>query len=422
MPRAIEMLTQCAQHSIEIGRLREAAEMLIKASSLASHPQRHELACRAIRLAHKTSELDVVLRAAGLVDRTNRAGVHDEIEIAELSARGTVSGEKDEAQERLHDCLLASQADGSHRINAGRALLAIADQAGGGGLSRDGFDVLSRLIRVHGNADDQDALKLTVLYHATLGDAQNLGLLSRQLSDAARRERPEIAANLYYYAACGFWRGGEPTEALSSFAQSFEAAESVGLVRAQFLSAATLGSLHHDTGQDDESRTWLDRAERIADELPTLRASLSYIAICFENALICGDVPELKRLLDASTQAGPGSGQIRIARALEICIQRLSGEALDQRAVVLELTKYHVLSRESGNISDLEVAIAADVLNESGDADAARNVVFNYLQNYRRGLGLIAAMLRDTISKLGIEPAALPAWCHVSKRAGTQLN
>jgi hypothetical protein len=27
-------------------------------------------------------------------------------------------------------------------------------------------------------------------------------------------------------------------------------------------------------------------------------------------------------------------------------------------------------------------------------------------------------MLRDAISKLGIEAATLPSWCHVSERAG----
>ncbi|HEX8945774.1 MAG TPA: hypothetical protein VF785_21710, partial [Gemmatimonadaceae bacterium] len=418
VPRAIEMLTQCAQYAMEIGRLREAAGLLVKAASLASHPVRHELACRAIRLAHEISELDVVLRAAELVDRTDRADVHDEIEIAELLAQGIAPGEESDAQARLHHCVLASNADESHRINAARALLVFADSAGGAGLSQDGFGALADLIQLKDRADDPDCLKLLVLYHATVGEAAKLGTLSRQLRDVGHRERPEIAANLFHYAAAGFWRGGEPTEALTTFTRAFEAAESVGLRRLQFLAASMLSSFSHDIGDEKGSRDWMEKAEKIADELPALRTNMSYVAICFENALIRSDVVELKRLLDVSARVGLASGPRRMIRALEVSIQRLSGEPLDREAVVSELIRHHVPARESGNLSDLEVAIATDVLDRDQDAGLARSTVLNYLQEYRRGLAPIAAMLRDAIRRLAIDVKALPSWCQIY---GTEL-
>jgi hypothetical protein len=410
-PRAIEMLTQCAQHSIEIGRLREAAELLLKAASLATHPQRHELACRAIRLADETSELDVILRARELVDQSNRADIHDEIELAELSAQGILSGEKEGASDRLHACIVSPRVDKNHRINAARSLLVIADQAGGSGLPRRDFHVLEDLIRMQHGAVDADALKLMILYHATVGEPSKLGDLSHRLRELAHAARPEVAANLYRYAGSGFWRAGDVVESLSSLRRAFETAESVGLRRAQFLVASMLSSFSHDVGRERDSHAWIEMAERVADELPSLRSSLSYIAICFEHALLHGDLVELKRLLDSVSQVGLVAGRARIARGIDVSIKRLSGESLDQQAVVRALTQHHVAGRESGNVSDLEVAIAADLLDGARDRDGAREIVQSYLINYRRGPALIAAMLRDTIRRLGIEE--LPSWCTI---------
>jgi DNA-binding SARP family transcriptional activator/tetratricopeptide (TPR) repeat protein len=412
-PRAIEMLTQCAQHSIEIGRLREAAELLLKAASSASDLLRHELACRTIELAQKASETDIIYRAAKMVDQTNRAGVHDEIEMAELLAKSTLLTDNESTLARLNDCILASHADSDHRLNAGRALLILAENGVGKGLSNDAFEALDHLIGFGDQANDPVALKFLVLYHATVGDTRRLGGLSHRLIGVAQGSRPEIAADLYRYAAAGLWRGGEVSEAMATFKRAFESAESVGLRRVQFIVASILGSFSHDIGQDRESRSWMEKAERIADELPALRANQSYIAICFENALIGGDVVELKRLLDAATQYGrpQEAAHSRLARALEVCIKRLLGELVDSPAAVRELTRHHVVRSESGNCSDLEIAIAATLLDENREPEAARLTVLNYLQDYRRGPAPIAAMLRDTIRRLDIRE--LPSWCHI---------
>jgi len=250
-----------------------------------------------------------------------------------------------------------------------------------------------------------------ILYHAIVGDPCRLSGLSNRLRELAHAARPEVAANLYRYAGSGFWRAGEVVESLSSLRRAFEMAESVGLLRAQFLVASMLSSFSHDVGRETESNAWIQMAERVADDLPSLRSSLSYISICFEHALLHGDIVELKRLLDLVSQAGLVAGRDRMALGIETCIKRLSGEPLDQQAVVRALTEHHVAGGESGNVSDLEVAIAADVLDGARDRVAAREIVTNYLRNYRRGPALVAAMLRDTIRRLGVEE--LPSWCTI---------
>jgi tetratricopeptide (TPR) repeat protein len=414
--RAIEMLTQCAQHSIEIGRLREAAEALLKAAASTNDPLRHELACKAINIAQSAAELDLLDRAAKMIDHSNRAGVHDHIELAELSAHGILIAENERVRAQLHDCVMASSADRNHRIDAARVLLIVADLWGGPGLSAAEFDVLDRLVLLD-DSNDLASLRFLLLYHATVGDNQKCANLSRQLIAVADGARPEIAADLYRYAAAGLWRAGEVNQGMAGFARAFESAESGGLLRAQFLAAVSLAGLGHDIGQENGSARWLEKAERIADELPSLRGEPGYIAVWFENALSKGDVVALKRLLNGSPQYASGAGRApgRLARVVEISIQALSGELLDPSSAVQELTKHHVAGGETGNISDLEIAIAAIVLDQTDTRDAARRVVSDYLQHFRRGPSPIAAALRDAIVRIGV--GTLPPWCRIYEAA-----
>jgi DNA-binding SARP family transcriptional activator/tetratricopeptide (TPR) repeat protein len=413
--RAIEMLTQCAQHSIEIGRLREAAEVLLKAAFLASSPERHDLACKAITIAHSVAELDVVGRAAKLIDHSNRGGVHDHIEFAELSAQGVLFGENEETRLRLHECAMAPDADRSHRIDAARMLLVIADLWGGPGLSDTAFEALSGLVALGDQTNDLVSLRYLVLYHATVGDPTVCGKLSRRLIEIAQGARPEIAGDLYRYAANGLWRSGDLCEALAGFRRAFELAESVGLRRPQFLAAAALAGFSHDIGKNKESDYWMEKIERIADELPSLRGEGGYISACFEPALTRGDVVELKRLLDGATQFASRSGRAlsRMARLLEITIQQLSGELSDPAAAIGELTGRHVTGGETGNVSDLEIAVAASLSENAGDGETAHCILSNYLKNYRRGPTPIAGILRDAIVRIGT--GELPPWCRIYK-------
>jgi len=409
-PRAIDILAQYAQHSIEIGRMREAAELLVKAAFLADGSLRHELACKAIRVAHMAGEVALIVRAGEMVDHTSQSGVHDDIELAQLFAQGFLSTESSRHQEQLHECALSPHADRNHRIEAGRALLAIADHRRGAGLSPEAFSVLENLIKLDELDDDPVALKFLVLYHASFGDTINCAKLSRRLIRVAQGARPDIAADLHRYAAGGLWRCGELEEALATFELAFGLAESVGLRTLQFNIASMLGSFYYDIDLEKDSVSWMERAEQIADEVPSLRVSDAYIAASFEIAVTRDDVGELTRLNDVATRDGqPEGGRYRLVRALEISIQRLSGTLVDPAAAIHELTRHHLMNGESGNVSDLETAIAAELLDQTRGREAARALVASYLQNCRRGAAPIAAMLRNTVRRLEIEK--LPAWC-----------
>jgi hypothetical protein len=100
-----------------------------------------------------------------------------------------------------------------------------------------------------------------------------------------------------------------------------------------------------------------------------------------------------------------------MARVLEIAIQQLSGELSDPGATIRELTGRHVAGGETGNISDLEIAVAAILSENAGDAETARCILSNYLKNYRRGPAPIAGILRDTIVRIGA--SELPPWCRI---------
>jgi DNA-binding SARP family transcriptional activator/tetratricopeptide (TPR) repeat protein len=409
--RAIEMIIRCSQHSIEIGRLREAAELLLKASSLATNPERNTFACKAITIAQSVAEFDVVDRAAKMVDHSNRTGIHDDIELAMLSAKCFLFGQNEKARAHLHDCVMATHADRDHRINAARALLVVADLWGGMSLSKEAFHAARSLIALNDQSNDPVALKFLLLYHATVGDTRECAELSHRLIGIARDMHAGIAGDLHRYAAAGLWRGGEFSEALENFKRAFELAESLGLRRAQFISAISLASFTDDIGQKRESRRWMDKAEQIADELPSLRTEPGYVSICFEHALPKRDVGELKRLLDLATRYPERTGQeqSRMARALDICIRQLSGTFVDPHDAIHDLMDHHLTDGESGNMGDLEVALAATLFIDAQEPDAARSAVRDYLLNYRRGGAAISAMLSDVIRRLDI--TELPPWC-----------
>ena len=65
--RASVLVRKCAQHSLDIGRPREAAEILIRAAQMVVGDERIDLAREAIQLADAAGEYDVVVRASELV-------------------------------------------------------------------------------------------------------------------------------------------------------------------------------------------------------------------------------------------------------------------------------------------------------------------------------------------------------------------
>jgi DNA-binding SARP family transcriptional activator/predicted ATPase len=399
---AIQMLEQCAQHSIEIGRLREAAELLVKAASLASHPMRDDLACRAIRLALHAAELDVVLEAAELIDRTSRAGVHDDIEFAELYARGVVLLDESDSQSRLEACIADSTAAQEHRINAGRALLAIIDVQRGSRPAHDTLKTLGRLAELNRESEDPATLKFLMVYHATIGNVANCPDIARRLCGAAKKTRPELAADLYRYAGSGNWRSGSIDDAIEAFDLAINMADSVGLHRLKFALACDVASLQFDLGHDEEASRWMSMAEAVADEIPTLRAGFSYLTISIEMALTRADLDALNRLVDAAareTKSGPVSQVGRAVRAAEISIQHSTAN-IDVVSAVRELLCHHVPSAERGNISDLETAIAATILADVGKTNAASETTIRYLRDYRRGGAPVARILGNVLKRL----------------------
>jgi tetratricopeptide (TPR) repeat protein len=414
--RAIEMLTRCAQYSIEIGRVREAAELLLKAASLATEPQRYELACKAIQIIKDTGEHDLIDRAADMVETVSRSGIHDDVEFAILHARVMSSPDDESARSQLQACVLSCDAESSHRINAARALLSAADHHRNASLGDEMLLAVDTLLQSSDQTDDPAALKFWCVYHATAGDALQCVPIARRLLDAAQNRPPEVAADLFRYAGAGLWRAGDVFDAIAAFEAAFERAGAVGLRRFQFTLASTIASLLFDAGREQDSRRWREKGERIADDLPAARASVSYIAGCAEMAFAQRDIGELKRLLEGS-RLNSESGRIgrtrRVTEAIEIGVRLLSGEVLDSDSMVRQLTCHHVVQGESGNLSDFETAIAAAVLETTDRAEDARTLVGGYLQDYRRGFAPIATVLRNTARKLCVENS--PAWCRIDQ-------
>jgi len=237
--------------------------------------------------------------------------------------------------------------------------------------------------------------------------------LSRRIKHLAQNARPELAANLFHFAAGGFLRAGEIEEAISSFKSGFEAAETCGLLRAQFVAATILAGVNNDIGNYAEAREWLRRSDQLVEDVPAFAGTPGHLAMCFERAIESRDLVELKRLLSMINRFAPAMGlaQQRLARTVELSVQWLSGQLVDLRTASRALTAHHIIRGEPGGLGDLEVTLAASLLEEANDSDAARCAVLTYFREYRYGGAPITAMLRHAIRRLEIETAELPALC-----------
>jgi len=398
--KAIDVMIACSAHSIEIGRPREAAEVLLRAASLSQSADAVRISREALRLADGAGEHDLVLRAIdGILTRAPDTD-RQEFELAELHARVSEQDGSDSVTERLR-AYLHSACDVSEKLNAAWLLLVHADQSGDVDLGKQTYAAFCSLDHIDDARNNILPTKLELVYHASFGDLDKARSAANSLLAEAARLQPAEAALLQRIAAVGLHRVGDVDASLEIFKAAYDNARTSGLRRLQARLAQMIVGRLLDQGELVASRECLEEVDEIASQLGDLSCELELACQHCEIACTLGDLAHAIRwfemLKDFAARRAVTKKIARAMRASEIGIARLRGETIVPSRVVVALTGHHKLGAENGDVSDFEVAEAIRCCLVAGAADLARDVRNRYLSAARRArcplsLGLKSAM------------------------------
>jgi DNA-binding SARP family transcriptional activator len=403
--RACIALETCANHSLEIGRPREAAEVLLRAAAFLENDDRTRFLIRALRVANAAGELEVVLRGTEFAERHAISLNDDELELAGVVARSAVREDARSAVATLRTWLLPS-VRWEQRLRAATALLVFADQDSSLGLADEAFAAVENDI-VRASQPSIPMLVFLMIFHSrfrhidrSLEIADELLCLTDQLSAPA-------AVDLRRKCGVALFRAGHLEKAKRVLEETFANAQSLQSLRFQFSLLNMLVWIHADLGNDVEAARWLALFNQFTADSEEAQASLTSVCLNVEAACRNGNAPEARRWLElgrSHLSRMPTARVNRFFRALTIWTDQLEGCYPSSAEVVREMTSHHEKGRELGDLGDLEVAVAVQALAHANEEEAARNLIARYCGEYRRPPGPVARSLQIAGACVGWPP------------------
>jgi DNA-binding SARP family transcriptional activator len=400
--RGLSLLSDCARHALEIGRPRRAAEILLQAAALPlTADERQRVLEEVVRAADSGSELDLIMRASDLLG--NGSVVHEDVELAIKLARISCRRNREIDEAELRKCVSAVGASISYRLRAGLALLVLADLNSEPAIVSDMFAKLSDVLAQPDAEDNENALKLQLIYYSSFGDIEKSTAIARRIAQIASSSASPVAADLLRKAAIGFWRAGQIVEFWEAIDRAYTAALAAGLQRLLLLISTAAASAALDTDDEARESTWLGIADQFVGENPELAPQLEYVTLAWELAIHRGNRLEAERCRATARQAtllGTSDRVTRWMRATELRMDYDSGEVSNPQAAAKTLLLHHRDGLEIGDASDAEVATCLHILIGLGKLDEATLVATRYLAASRRSRAPLNRLLRDEIDWL----------------------
>jgi AAA ATPase domain len=409
--RAVSALRRCARHSLDIGRPREAAEVLLRGTELPiSRDARIGLAHDIVIAADAGCESSAVLRGTRLLRDAGRATTHDAIELAELRAMLQCYEQVESIEVRLIGCIESHSASRDHRLRAGTLLAQLADDQGKPQLARHAHEHLASAASMSVGSGEQE-LEFLLIYHAAVGDLDASASIAERLTEIAAAHDPATSARMHSNAGLAFWRAGWPDKAVQSLEIAYANAVTANLHRLRLMTTAHLASHYWDLGQQRTGREWLRLADRFAEEHPELATLPSYATARIAIAIADGRVEDAGRLHQEAAALVPFAVSGRASRWYRACalrIRQLSSAASPLSAAETENLWYnHELGQEAGDASDLEIVTAWHALqSQSRDAEG-RQVLQTYLNRTRRSRCPLSSDLQNAFASAGLRVPAL---------------
>ena len=193
-----QVVRKCAGPANQIGRPREAAELLLRAAELIGGKLRAELICDAIQLADTSRESDVALRG---FQAARQYGVRIEFEgagLVKIAAEQFQWQEREDTKERLGAWLRGDKTV-KHRLRAACCALIFADHYVDQAFAAEVFETLCEVESIATGSLRLPFLECLLIYHSSFG---SLGQIERDRRTARR------VGTRY---GSGSWRRGSKT-------------------------------------------------------------------------------------------------------------------------------------------------------------------------------------------------------------------
>jgi hypothetical protein len=408
--RAATMMRECANHSLDIGRPREAAEVLLRAATMIAGKDRLDLATSAVQMAAEASEHDLVLRGVDFARSIGGRIEYDGFELAEVIARIVARDESARAWHTLKPWIQSNKPL-DLRLRAGMHLLAFADMDDQLLLGQETFATLSNQVTLPEARTNIHSLFVLLIYHSRFGDIAESVRLARHLLTVSESAERSLALDIRRKCATALFRGGFVRDSIEVLQGVYEDATKDGRVRLANDMSGSLCGLHLDCGDDAQAAEWLSRTNESMHQIYDNRSWLMPAFINAHHACVHNRPTKAREWL-ASVDEGLGRSVMRRshrwAEALRTWVRQLEGDRLNAADVVRNLTGFHLAKHESGEVSDVEIAVAATALFNEGKEKAAQSLVARYFDEFRR-TRVAARSLQQAIHRIGWEAAAIPA-------------
>jgi DNA-binding SARP family transcriptional activator/tetratricopeptide (TPR) repeat protein len=398
--QALKLFRDCAQHAKQIGRPREAAEILQRASRLADDDeQRLSILRDLIRTAASCHEHELVLDATEAARRIDSDCNHDDVELCELQALTFLSRSDEEFCDRIKLCMADQAVSAQHRVRAALFLLKYSGMRARPVL----VDLTDKYIR---NVDlravtPELRLEYQLVRSTTQGDLQLAASIARSLIAFLSTCDGVPAISLTFNAAIALWMSGAYEEALEVATRASQAAERHGVIRSKGVFAMFLATLCFDLARDDDAVAWIREAEKAVDGQSAIALPLDSQMLRLAYAIVEHHGDQARKLLTPEMVAKLcGSGREIWNRTFALLI-RLRGSGPVVNACELNDLLTDTDNRSSlGGIRDYE--IAAGLLYFSRDPNRSRTLLVDYLENERHHRSTLGRMLSVAASEAGI--------------------
>ena len=401
---AIEVLRDCAQHALEIGRPEDALETYERALVLRSSAH--------TRLEILESALSTIwsglnfMDARGLLEQLQSvraelgmpAEIHDVYEI--LGFAQVLHSDSDPRinVERLRCCITKDRATSEHRAAAASQLLMIAD------LARD-VELASFAFQQSYHPMDESVIHIHrhLVYETAFGDRERAqSIASKMAANLHVYGQANVArlVGLLYDIGYAYYRVGEATAASDYLTQAYEAALRYETIGGQIQSLTALCLLSWSIDQVDDCRGWYDRLRKFESHKGLAMAGCDYFIVGARLAINDG------RLADASLHIERGrrlpQAQLDFPRMLllacELRLRSAEGRRSCSDSEFAELLRFHMRARTLGEHDEI-VLVLIDALIARGDEATAVNLLSEYVLRRREKFELRGA-LRQLADKL----------------------
>jgi DNA-binding SARP family transcriptional activator len=400
---ALRVLRACATQSLEIGRPRQAAEILLRAATLVDDADRADLIETAVRLSDECSELDLLLRGLTLADDLRVPIHHQEFELAKILAQLSESGASNDVYSRLR-FWLNDRHPMAVRLRAFQAIVIAGERVDGPQQADDAFNDLFPAGVGHTSLLDVGVMRVLMIYHSVFGDTSVSVTLSRALLSRASAMPPVAAANLRRQAALALMRGGFYAEALEVFELAYASAAACGLRRLQCSIGAMLVSFYFDLLDDAAAARWWAALEELVASAPEFFSSMHYVSLSGDLACWRGDLDGVRAAVQRTVELFPTEASpfaARWTRIFRARLAHLTGTVHDVEEVVSGLIGHHRPEEVVGALGDLEVAAAVEILESRGYAQRARTIFAMYFALFRRRGEPVCRWLQIVAARLG---------------------